>query len=193
MTKLNNLVTINGYEAGKHGNLLVSLDSDLCIMLNSNVKNSDVKLYIAGAMITNEDAIKAFEQLCDNETLADMVIVVSDKFMKLSNKKQLALLQYENIKLQELIEDHMIAEYAEVAAEAIVRKNNGWWTCKVLDKAHDYKTSQVKKAAKALKKQDKADEREAKKLEKANAKAAKKAAKANPAPEVVNPEPVPAQ
>lgn len=177
MTKLNNLVNIENYQAGKYGNLLVSLDTDLCIKLNSNVEKSAVKLYIAGAEIQSKDAIDKFEEITDAETPANMVIVVSDKFMKLSNKKQIALLQYENIKLQELGEDHTLVEYAEVAAEAIVRKNFNWFNARVLEKAHNFKTSQVKKASRALAKQDKKDAKAEKKLQKANAKAAKKAAK----------------
>ena len=176
--KLNNLVQIANYEAGKNGNLLVSLDDELCIKLNANVEKSPIKLMIAGAKVTNDEAIKHFEEMVDNDTPCNMVIVVNSKFMKLSNKKQLALLQYQNLKLQERNVSHECDEYAEVAAAVLTRKYHGR-AANVIHKAMTYKERGEKKAAKALIKQDKADEKQAKKVAKANAKAAKKTENAN--------------
>ena len=122
--KLTNLVKIENYDAGNNGNLLVSFDENLSIKLDSSVDKSNVRLYIAGAKVAGKNA-EFFKDKVDEDTPYDKIIVVNKKFMKLSNKKQLALLQYQNLKLQERDESHEVDEYAEVAAAVLTRKYHG--------------------------------------------------------------------
>lgn len=184
--KLTNLVKIENYDAGNNGNLLVSFDENLSIKLDSSVDKSNVRLYIAGAKVAGKNA-EFFKDKVDEDTAYDKIIVVNKKFMKLSNKKQLALLQYQNLKLQERDASHEVDEYAEVAAAVLTRKYHGR-AANVIKKSENFKFAGEKKAGKALAKVEKKDAKQAKKLEKANEKKAKsenkKAAKPEATPEV---------
>ena len=100
--KITNLITVKNYAAGQNGNLLVSLDENL-VQEQSFAeygadKDSQVKMLICVAYVDDEAAQEILKKYVDDPeiTPVDRLIVVSKRFMKLSNKKKLILLERQN-------------------------------------------------------------------------------------------------
>lgn len=98
---ISNLVTIKNYDAGKNGNLLVSLDEDLKVSEKFSSKKGDreVKVMIATAFVRDKNVLAELAMQTDQFTPSNRVIVVNKKFMRLPNKMKLALLADQNAKL----------------------------------------------------------------------------------------------
>lgn len=98
---ISNLVTIKNYDAGKNGNLLVSLDEDLKVSEKFSSKKGDreVKVMIATAFVRDKNVLSELAMQTDQFTPSNRVIVVNKKFMRLPNKMKLALLADQNAKL----------------------------------------------------------------------------------------------
>ena len=96
------MVTIKNYEAGKNGNMLVVLVDKLVPITVQGPKGDDrdVEVLLCTATISDQAVIDALETKVDSGTSCNKIIVVSQKFMKLNNKKQLILLEIENQKVQ---------------------------------------------------------------------------------------------
>ena len=103
--KIDNLVTIKGYTAGKNGCLLVSLDENFSLhhvntfggILGNTPKEYDIRGDASICMVPDGKALEWAESKTDDDTPANFIIVVSPRFMKLSNKSQLILLERENV------------------------------------------------------------------------------------------------
>ena len=164
--KITNLVTIKGYEAGKGGNLLVSLDDQLCQDIAHGKKGRHVNMMICTAFLKEESPV--LMKHVDVDTRADRVIVVSKKFMRLGNKKQLALLLRENIANQtESTNSEVCRSEGNIAAyEAYGKIVAGM----AISKADKVIRRSEKKCATGLHHQYKKDARLAKKAAKAAAK-----------------------
>ena len=152
---LNNFVVIKGYEAGKGGNMLVSLDENLLILDNAIIdykgRQKSVTTLICTAIIKDEKVIDSIAEMVDQDTPANRVIVVSKKFTKLPKKRQLALLEIQNsaIALESKFDTSnmsrraygeicAIERYGKLAVRCAVKKER-----KVLDKS-------IAKASKGL-------------------------------------------
>lgn len=103
--KINNLVTVKGYTAGENGCLLVSLDENFTLnhvntfggILGNTPKEYDIRGDASVWMVPDGKALEWAESKTDDNTPANFIIVVSPRFMKLSNKSQLILLERENV------------------------------------------------------------------------------------------------
>lgn len=96
------LANIKNYEAGKNGNLLVILTDKLIpvSVVNPHGVEKDVQVLICTATISEKSALDLLESHVDESTPCNKVIAVSKKFLSLSNKKQLVLLELENQKVR---------------------------------------------------------------------------------------------
>lgn len=87
--QINNIISIEGYEAGKGRNKHVAMVEDLVIFksLNSKKTNQGVRSLIVSVRVSDPEFIIKYGK---------EIIVVSKKFTKLPKKQKLALLEIEN-------------------------------------------------------------------------------------------------
>ena len=100
--KIRKLAIIDGYDSGRNGNLLVAIVDKV---MPTSIKtidgtNKGVEVLICTATITNQKMIDKLEELVDKHTPCNRVIVISDKFLTLNKKHQLALLELESKKVE---------------------------------------------------------------------------------------------
>jgi hypothetical protein len=170
------LAVIKNYEAGKKGNLLaIYTDKIVPIsVINAKDQEKDIEVLICTATIADEKTKETLEKYLDATTPANKIIVVSSKFMKLSNKKQLALLELENSKVRfEANEpDSNVASLIQ-AEVTVIEKFGKMVTFGALNKARKFREKSEKKATKGLHRAYKKDMKLEKKLAKAGEKCKK--------------------
>lgn len=148
--KLTNLVEIKNYPAGKGGNMLVALDEELCVNREYSYKGKTrkVQAMICTAYCANSDATSELQKHVDSVSPYTAIIVVNAKFMKISNKKQLALLERENAMLS--VADPESSIEAGVIGDMAAIEKYGRQANRALNKAHRFMRRSEKKAAKGL-------------------------------------------
>lgn len=128
--KITKMVSIDNYEAGVKGNRFVALVDELKVC-PSKVKprfrkerEVSVPLLLATSKILDDKFVDKLEAQCDEVTPCNEVILVCPKFLKLSNKTQLALLRMENLKWSNYTD---IYQEAFIEAELVAREEFGNW------------------------------------------------------------------
>lgn len=99
--KITNLITVKKYNAGRNGNMLISLDDELVsdqIFRVGDKELGSIDLLLCVAYVNDPDVEKILEKYVDDPAITptDKVIVVSRKFLSLRNKTQLILLERHN-------------------------------------------------------------------------------------------------
>lgn len=101
---LSNIVSIDGYESGRDGNLYVSQVDDLTLFKGFKDENKNgVKMLIATARISKASKLNAM--------YGNFIIVIDKKFNKLPKKQKLALLSIENNKIKNKIDERLKTNY----------------------------------------------------------------------------------
>lgn len=93
---INNIISVDGYQAGLDGNMYIAQVENLTLVKGVNTKkpNQGVKALIATAKLPLEsEASKKY---------GSRIILVDKKFSKLPKKQKLALVEIENQKLRQL-------------------------------------------------------------------------------------------
>lgn len=166
------LVSIKNYDAGVNGNLLVVSEDEVkpISIVGHKGESKDVQVLLCTAKVETKELQDELSEHVDEETSCNRVIVVSKKFLKLRNKKQLALLQIENsrasIRNQKTNVDGVIS--GEIDS---IEKYGKWCTYRAVNKARRVREKSTKKATRWLhhdyKKDCKAEQKAAKAAEKA--------------------------
>ena len=164
---ITNLISIKNYNAGKGGNMLVSLDEKLTdteIYLSPKGEERRVPLLICTAYVVEDEAISLLEQKCDTLTPCNKVIVVSKQFLKMGSKKQLALLEIQNAmqELQDPSNNCSRRIYGEIAA---IERYGHWTFYWATKKEAKIQRRGVKKASRGLHRAYKKETKELKKIE----------------------------
>lgn len=144
------LVTINNYEAGVDGNLLVVAEDNVTPVSIIGHKGvpKDIAVLLCTAKIKDKSLQDELADYTDENTACNRVIVVSKKFLKLSNKKQLALLQIENSRAKTDPDTNIDGVIAgEVDA---IEKFGKWTTYRAVTKARKVRERSTKKATRWL-------------------------------------------
>lgn len=160
---INGLVKIPGYDAGKHGCLLVAEDDDLIIAHLERTKGlifqkKDITVHpmICTAFITNKEDQKVLAQYCDHETDYDKVIIVNSKFMSFwtPNYIKRTLLEAQSAKTT-AIDRVNVFEQTTVAEWVAARENHFERTVKKAFKKRDkYLNKQCLKFANAQRREN---------------------------------------
>lgn len=141
------LVTIKNYSAGIDGNLLVVTEDQVSpiTIIGHKGEPKDIHVLLCTAAITDSELQDELAGYCDEYTPCNRVIVVSKKFLKMRNKKQLALLQIESSRVgvtnQKTNLDGIIT--GEIDA---IEKYGKWCTYRAVNKAKRVKEKSIKKA-----------------------------------------------
>ena len=147
------LIFIDGYDAGKNGNLLVALVDKVTptsILAADGIKQ-DVEVLICTATITESKMIDRLESLVDLNTPCNRLIVVSDKFLNLNKKYQLALLELESVKVKIECENPGDNVSAIIQAEVSVMEKFGKFTeWLAVGKARRFRESSEREVATGL-------------------------------------------
>lgn len=173
---VSNLISIKNYNAGVNGNLLVVAQDKVqpVSFIGHKGKDKFVDVLLCTAKILDEETIKEIERFVDEKTPANRVIVVSKKFLKMRNKKQLALLTIESTKAaignkQSTNVDGLIL--GETEAVEIYGK---YATYRAVNKARKVREKSTKKATRWMHHDYKKDCRVAAKMDKTAEKAKEK-------------------
>ena len=168
--KLTNMISIKGYNAGKEGNMLISLDTQLrvgdCSFISPKGQEKHVECMICTATVDLPEDQNILEELVDDDTPCNKVIVVNKQFLKLSNKKQLALLEIQNAMLEVETPQTNVSRrsYGEIAA---IEKYGKIAVRTAIKKERKEAHRSIFKAATGLHRQYKKDVKQEKKLQKA--------------------------
>ena len=163
--KLNNLINVKGYEAGRNGNMLVSLDDKLVQEKNWNngKKDFDIKMLLCTAYVDDPEARAELEKYTDGTAPVDRIIVVSKKFCRLFNKTQLILLHERNAR-EDVADDVSCFEEIESYGRVETIRQFGKFRSKMaFDKERKIMEASEMKAGKAMNKLQKKQEKEVKK------------------------------
>lgn len=164
--KINNLIQIKGYEAGKNGNLLVALDEELVQKQNyaTDKKTYNIRMLVTTANVTTEEGQRYLRKFTDGTVDCSRIIIVNKKFLHLFNKTQLILLAERNHR-EDVIEnascDEEVVSYGHVQTISQYGKMR---STMAFNKERKIMEHDEKKAGGALKSYNK---RELKKIEKA--------------------------
>ena len=151
--KVTKLAVIKGYEGGKKGNLLAIYTDRIVPVSVADPKGNerDIEVLICTASINDAKTKETLEKYLDATTPANKIIIVSSKFMKLNNKKQLALLELENekVRCEAMDPDSNIASTIQSEINTI-EKFGKRTTFGALNKARKFREKSEKKASKGL-------------------------------------------
>ena len=158
------LATIKNYQAGTNGNLLVVIQESVTpvSIIGHKSVEKQIEVLLCTATIKDKALQDELSEHVDANTRCNKVIVVSNKFMKLRNKKQLALLEIENARAnvtQETNVDGII-----VGEASSIEKFGKWCTYRAVNKARKVREKSTKKATKWLHRDYKKDCKEEAKL-----------------------------
>jgi hypothetical protein len=169
--KITNIVTIKNYDAGRNGNLLVSLDENLENNLGYHVKDQakTVKMLICTAVVSDPNEQAILKKHCDDSTPCDRVIVVSSQFLKLFNKTQLILIERQNAKEDFPMENCDMDTQIHAEIETMTRFGT-WRSMMAFDKERKIREKDEKEIGKARHSEYKSNTRK-------NARAMKKGGK----------------
>lgn len=168
--KLNNLIQVKGYEAGKNGNMLVSLDDKLVQDRNWNngKKEFDIKMLLTTAYVDDPEDQAQLAKYTDGTSPVDRVIVVSKKFCRLFNKTQLILLHERNAR-EDVVDDVACYEEVESYGRVETYRQFGKFRSKMaFDKERKIMEKDEIKAGKAMHKFQKKQEKQVKKAVNSN-------------------------
>lgn len=162
------IVTINNYDAGVNGNLLVTIQDRVTPVSIIGHKNAEkpIDVLLCTAKIASKALQDELSVLVDANTPCNKVIVVSNKFMKMSNKKQLALLEIEN--RREATTHPSTNMDGQIIGEASsIEKFGKWCTYRAVNKARRVREKSTKKATQWMHSDYKKDCKAVEKLTKA--------------------------
>lgn len=158
--KITNLISIKNYEAGKNGNLLVSLDEELsATSFYIDGKNFGVRALLLTAYVSDWQSQETLKKHVDGNTSYDRVIVVNKRFLRLGNRTQRILLERQNAKENygsHVSNDLESQAYADIAC---IEKFGAFHSLRAMKKAGKIVEDSVKKVGKAKRKERLASDR----------------------------------
>lgn len=165
--KVEKIMTLEGWNAGNDGHKIICVvdDTGVCeTVVNKKGKTVKVPLIIATMRVKDKGFIKKLEEMCDDQTPVEEVLVVGKKFQHMTHKSQLALATLENLRFS--LEDDEVLDAALIQAEIDARAEFGnlridWimWRERFATRKARHKLGRVgKKARKHASKQEKVQE-----------------------------------
>ena len=162
--KVEKIMELEGWNAGEDGHKVICVvdDTGVCeTVVNKKGKTVKVPLIIATMRVKDKGFIKKLEEMCDDQTPVEEILVVGKKFQHMTHKSQLALATLENLRFS--YEDDEVLDAALVRAEIDARAEFGnlrvdWvmWRERFATRKARHKLGRVgKKCRKASAKQDK--------------------------------------
>lgn len=165
--KVERIMSLEGWNAGENGHKVICVvdDTGVCeTVVNKKGKTVKVPLIIATMRVKDKSFVKKLEEMCDDATPVEEVLVVGKKFQNMTHKSQLALATLENLRFS--LEDDEVLDAALIQAEIDARAEFGnlridWvmWRERFATRKARHKLGKVgKKARKAASKHDKVQE-----------------------------------
>ena len=165
--KVEKIMKLEGWDAGENGHKVICVvdDTGVCeTVVNKKGKTVKVPLIIATMRVKDKGFIKKLEEMCDDHTPVEEVLVVGKKFQHMTHKSQLALATLENLRFS--LEDDEVLDAALIQAEIDARAEFGnlridWvmWRERFATRKARHKLGRVgKKARKHASKQEKVQE-----------------------------------
>lgn len=163
MVNIQNLTNVDGYEAGRNGNLLVARDDNLqqSTIWQTAKGEMHVQMDICAVCVTDPATQDWLDQFVDDFTSVDYVIVVNERFLrKMSQHNKKICLYYLNRKVarnMEIVErGEPIFIEEEVASNARIdtyAKYKKFWAKRALKKMRKTQTKSENKIARKVRKE----------------------------------------